>query len=76
MMPEELLESLRVVQSVEDFEVLAVRDETPLLVVLPAGLAVRMYQRDPDLVTAWFAAMEEIDALDRMLEDVAREATE
>ncbi len=78
MIPEELLNSLRVIQSVEDFEVLADdrRTENATLVVLAAGLALRMFWRDPELVASWFAAMEEIDALDRMLEDVAREANE
>jgi len=75
MTAEEILDQLRFVQSVEDFEVLADDRATgnATLVVLTAGLALRMFARDPDLVAYYFSVMETIDELDEHLEETLRD---
>lgn len=75
MTADELLQNLRVLQSVEDFEVLADdrSTEAGTLVVLTAGLALRLFARDPELVAYYFGAMTAIDEVDSHLEAVMRD---
>ena len=74
---EALVEAMCVIESVEDFNVMADNRETDtgMLVVLPAALALRLFQNDggAELCAEWFAAMDELleidDAFDRIIKE-------
>ena len=61
---EAMVEAMCIIESVEDFDVVAVeRELNPgTLVVLPAALALRLFQNDggAELCAEWFAAMDEL----------------
>ena len=75
MTAEEMLDEVWVIQSVEDFEMLADHRATgnATLVVMTAGLALRMFARDPDLVANYFSVMATIDEVDEHLEETLRD---
>jgi len=73
----EIVLNMRLVESVEDFEVLADdRESRPgTLVVLPAGLALRLFWNDggAELCAAWFEAMAELHEIDRAFDQIVKE---
>ena len=73
----EIVLNMRLVESVEDFEVLADdRESRPgTLVVLPAGLALRLFWNDggAELCAAWFEAMAELHEIDRSFDQIVKE---
>ena len=80
MMSEEFHEivlNMRVVESVEDFEVLAAdRELRPgTLVVLPAGLALRLLWNNGgvELCAAWFEAMAELHEIDEAFKQIIKD---
>ena len=74
---EAMVEAMCLIESVEDFESVAVeRELNPgTLVVLPAGLAMRLFWNEdgPELCAEWFAAMEELREIDRAFDQIINE---
>jgi hypothetical protein len=74
---ERLVRGMRQIASVEDFEVVA--DDRahgkPGLVVLPAGLALRLFWNDggAELCEAYFAAITELDEMSVRLAEITEE---
>ena len=79
----EIVLNMRLVESVDDFEALADDreernadiDRPGTLVVLPAGLALRLYWNDggAELCAAWFEAMAELHEIDRAFDQIVKE---
>jgi len=74
---EAMVEAMCLIESVEDFEAVAVeRELNPgTLVVLPAGLALRLFWNDggAELCAAWSEAMAELHEIDEAFDQIIKE---